>query len=119
MAIEKVTDFGSINILPEAIASLTGGVVTESYGVVGMASRNILRDGIAELLNKENYAKGVNVKITNQGLEIDVYIIVSFGVRISEVVMEVQKNVKYILEKSLQQEIVAVNVYVQGVSVTE
>ncbi len=119
MAVEKVTDFGSINIANEAIASLAGGVVTESYGVVGMASRNILRDGIAELLNKENYAKGVNVRFTNVGLEIDVYIIVSFGVRISQVVSEVQKNIKYILEKTLQQEINAVNVFVQGVSVRD
>ncbi len=119
MAIEKITDFGSINIMPEAIASLAGGVVSESYGIVGMASRNFLRDGIAELLNKENYAKGVNVKLNGNGLEIDIYVIVSFGVRISEVVSEVQKNVKYVLEKSLQQEISAVNVYVQGVSVVE
>ena len=119
MAVEKVTDFGSINIANEAIASLAGGIVTESYGVVGMASRNILRDGIAELLNKENYAKGVNVRFTNVGLEIDVYIIVSFGVRISQVVSEVQKNIKYILEKTLQQEINAVNVFVQGVSVRD
>ncbi|HCY07025.1 MAG: Asp23/Gls24 family envelope stress response protein [Erysipelotrichaceae bacterium] len=119
MAVEKITDFGSINIANEAIASLAGGVVTESYGVVGMASRNILRDGIAELLNKENYAKGVNVRFTNVGLEIDVYIIVSFGVRISEVVSEVQKNIKYTLEKTLQQDISAVNVFVQGVSVRD
>ena len=119
MAVEKITDFGSINIANEAIASLAGGVVTESYGVVGMASRNILRDGIAELLNKENYAKGVNVRVTNVGLEIDVYIIVSFGVRISEVVSEVQKNIKYTLEKTLQQDISAVNVFVQGVSVRD
>ncbi|NLC96075.1 MAG: Asp23/Gls24 family envelope stress response protein [Erysipelotrichaceae bacterium] len=119
MAVEKVTDLGSINITNEAIASLAGGVVTESYGVVGMASRNILRDGIAELLNMENYAKGVNVNVTSKGLEIDVYIIVSFGVRISQVVSEVQKNIKYVLEKTLQQDIIAVNVFVQGVSVKD
>ncbi len=119
MAIEKINDLGSINIAPEAIASLAGSVVAECYGVVGMASRNVLRDGLAELLNKENYAKGVNVKLTNQVFEIDVYIIVSFGVRISQVVSEVQKSIKYILEKTLQQEVTAVNVFVQGVSVKD
>ena len=35
MAIEKINDLGSINIAPEAIASLAGSVVAECYGVVG------------------------------------------------------------------------------------
>ena len=52
---------------------------------------------------------------TEDGLEIDLYIIVSFGVRISEVVQEAQKKVKYVLEKTLSQDIAAVNVFVQGV----
>ena len=49
------------------------------------------------------------------GLEIDLYIIVSFGVRISEVVQEAQKKVKYVLEKSLNMPVASVNVFVQSV----
>ncbi|MGN1388152.1 MAG: Asp23/Gls24 family envelope stress response protein, partial [Bulleidia sp.] len=101
------------------VASLAGGVITECYGVVGMASRKLVRDGWAELLGKENYTKGVVVRRTDSGLEIDLYIIVSFGVKISEVVQEAQKKVKYVLEKSLSEEIAAVNVFVQGVQVIE
>ena len=40
MAITKNTQYGNINIAIEAIASLAGGVVSECYGVVGMASQN-------------------------------------------------------------------------------
>lgn len=115
MTVEKTTNYGSISVSEDAIASLAGGVITECYGVVGMASKQVLRDGWAELLKKENYARGVKVKKTDTGLEIDLYIIVSFGVRISEVVQEAQKKVKYVLEKSLSQDIEAVNVFVQGV----
>lgn len=115
MLVEKVTKYGSINIMPDAIATLVGGVVTESYGVVGMASRNLLKDGLYELLNKDNFSKGVSVKVQPEGLQIDIYIIVSLGIKISEVILEVQKNVKYTLEKTLQQEILTINVYVQGV----
>ena len=45
----------------------------------------------------------------------DLYIVVSHGVKISEVVNEVQKKVKYVLEKTLEIEFDAVNIYVQGV----
>ena len=117
MAVEKKTNYGNISVSEEAVASLAGGVITESYGVVGMASKQILKDGWAELLKKENYTKGVVVRNGKAGLEIDLYIVVSFGVKISEVVTEAQKKVKYMLEKSLSQEVDQVNVFVQGVRV--
>lgn len=119
MTIEKITSLGSINISEDAIATLTGQAITECYGVVGMASRHIFGDRIAELLRRENYGKGVVVDQSADGLTITVYIIVSFGVRISQVVQEVQKKVKYVLEKTLQIEIDSVNVFVQGVSKQE
>ena len=117
MTVEKKTNYGSISVSEEAVASLAGGVITESYGVVGMASKQILKDGWAELLKKENYTKGVVVRNGKAGLEIDLYIVVSFGVKISEVVTEAQKKVKYMLEKSLSQGVAQVNVFVQGVRV--
>ena len=117
MTVEKKRNDGSISVSEEAVASLAGGVITESYGVVGMASKQILKDGWAELLKKENYTKGVVVRNGKAGLEIDLYIVVSFGVKISEVVTEAQKKVKYMLEKSLSHEVAQVNVFVQGVRV--
>lgn len=115
MSIERSTLLGNINISHEAIASLAGGVVTECYGVVGMASQKMFRDGIAEILKKENYSRGVIVRESSQGLELDLYIVIGFGVKISEVVNEVQKKCKYVVEKSLDVKFYAINVYVQGV----
>ena len=70
MSISKSTEYGNINISLDAVASLAGGVVTECYGVVGMASQKFVKDGIAELLKKENYAKGVVVRQGENGLEL-------------------------------------------------
>lgn len=81
MSISKSTQYGNIEISIDAIASLAGGVVTECYGVVGMASQKFLKDGIAELLKKENYAKGVVVRQKEDHLELDLYIVVSHGVK--------------------------------------
>ena len=117
MSITKSTQYGNINISMDAVAALAGGVVTECYGVVGMASQKILKDGIAALLKKENYTKGIVVRNTDEGLELDMYIIVSHGVKISEVVREVQQRVKYMLEKTLELDFRQVNVYVQDVKV--
>ena len=117
MSIQKETELGNIKISEDAIATLAGGVVTESYGVVGMASQKLLKDGLAELLGKENYAKGIVVRETDKQLELDLYIIVGYGIKITEVVYEVQKKVKYVLEKTLEVKFKSVNVFVQGVRV--
>lgn len=117
MSIEKNTNYGNISVSVDAISSLAGAIIMESYGIVGMASRKLLRDGWAELLQKENYAKGVLVKREEEGLVIDLYVIIGYNVRISPVVQEAQKKVKYELEKALNEEISAVNVFVQGVRV--
>lgn len=85
MSISKSTQYGNIEISIDAIASLAGGVVTECYGVVGMASQKFLKDGIAELLKKENYAKGVVVRQKEDHLELDLYIVVSHGVKYLQV----------------------------------
>ncbi len=119
MTVDKKTKYGPISVTEDAVASLAGGVITECYGVVGMASRKLFRDGWAEALKRENYSRGVVVKRRKEGLEIDLYIIVSFGVKISEVVNEARKKVKYVLERSLSEDILSVNVYVQGVQVIE
>jgi hypothetical protein len=36
------------------------------------------------------------------GYEVDVYLVVAYGVKITEVVSEVQKKVQYVLEKTFQ-----------------
>lgn len=114
---ERSTKLGNINVSNEVIATIVGGAVTECYGVVGMASQKMLKDGLYELLKIENYSRGVLVTDGETGITVDVYIIVGYGMKISEIVFEVQKKVKYVLETSLDVEVDSINVYVQGVSV--
>lgn len=117
MPINKSTEFGSITISLDAIASLAGGAITECYGVIGMASQKTIRDGWAELLNKENYKKGVVVRQQENGLVLDLYIIAMQGIKLSEVIYEAQKRVKYQIEKTLEAKVASVNIIVQGVKV--
>lgn len=106
---------GTTNVTMNAIATITANAALECYGVVGMASKNSLRDGIAELLGKDNYNRGVFARKRKHEIEIDMYIIVSYGVRITEVISEVQKKVKYVLEKTLNRKFNTINVYVQNI----
>ena len=115
MPINKSTEYGNIEISLDAIANLAGGAITECYGIVGMASQKTLKDGWAELLKKENYSRGVVVTQDETGLVLNLYIIALQGIKLSEVVYEAQKRVKYVLDKTLEVKCNAVNIYVQGV----
>ncbi len=112
MPIYKSTEFGNIQISLDAIASLAGGTITECYGIVGMASQKLLKDGLAELLKRDNYSKGIVVRQNEDGLVLDIYIIALQGIKLGEVIYEAQKRVKYVLEKTLEVKVQAINIYV-------
>ncbi|WP_114165514.1 Asp23/Gls24 family envelope stress response protein [Exiguobacterium sp. TNDT2] len=118
MAIEMKTTYGNIDITNDVVATLAGGAAMECFGVVGMASQAQLKDGIAELLKRENYARGVVVRQDREDVHIDMHIIVSYGTRVSEVAYNVQSRVKYTLGETLGLNVSSVNIFVQGVRLT-
>ncbi|PWA13466.1 Asp23/Gls24 family envelope stress response protein [Pueribacillus theae] len=118
MSIELKTSQGQIDITKEVIAAIAGGAAIDCYGIVGMASQKQLKDGITELLGKDNFSKGIVVRIDGDSVHIDMYIIVSYGTKISEVAHNVQSTVKYQLDKMLGLAVDSVNIFVQGVRVT-
>ncbi|MBB5323716.1 putative alkaline shock family protein YloU [Anoxybacillus tepidamans] len=118
MSIELQTKYGRIEISNDVIATIAGGAAVDCYGIVGMVSKNQIKDGISEILRRENFAKGVIVREENGEVQIDMYIIVSYGVKISEVAHNVQTKVKYTLDQTLGLSVQSINIYVQGVRVT-
>lgn len=116
MSVTIDNEYGSIEVSTDVIATVVGGSATEIPGVVGMASRHQVRDGLNEILRKENYAKGI-VVTQDTGVVVDVYIIVSYGTKISEVSKNVQERVSYQLDASLGVQADAINIFVHGVRV--
>lgn len=117
MAVKIQTEYGEIDLTNDVIATVVGGAATDNYGVVGMASKNQIRDNISDILKKENFSKGVIVRQEGDGVAVDVYIIVLYGTKISEICRNVQVQVKYNLETMLGFAAETVNVFVQGVRV--
>ena len=117
MAVKIQNQLGNIDISNDVIATVVGGAATEIFGIVGMASKNQIRDNLNEILRRDNYSKGVVVRQQEDGVAIDVYIIAGYGTIISEVCRNVQSKVKYNLESMLGVKAESVNVIVQGVRV--
>lgn len=118
MSIELKTNFGQIDISNDVIATIAGGAAVDCYGIVGMASKNQIKDGLTDILRKENFTRGVIVRQEEDEVHIDMYIIVSYGTKISEIAHNVQSKVKYTLDKTVGLAVDSVNIFVQGVRVT-
>ncbi len=112
------TELGKILISQDVIGRIAGHTAIQCYGLVGMA-RKKLTDEVAELLGRESLQKGVVVKIDGEKLNIELYIIVSYGVNIAQVASIVMEQVKYAVESLTGLTVEKVNVVVQGVRVTE
>ena len=119
MAIKIKTKIGEITIENDVIATIVGGSAIENPGVVGMASRATFRDGMNQILNRENYAKGVVIHQEENGVNVDVYLVAQYGTKLSEISKSVQGQVRYNLDALLGIHATEVNVIVQGVRVTD
>ena len=105
---------GAVNISEEVIATIAGVATIECYGLVGMASKK-LKDGFYQLLGRDDIKKGVKVTIDGREVTLNLYIVVSYGVNITEVARNVIDRVKYSVEN--QTGLIVKNIYVnvQGV----
>lgn len=93
---------------------MAGVATTECYGIVGMAGSR-LKDGIAELLGRENLARGVQVTLDEDSVEIDLHIVVGYGTRISEIGRNVTTQVRYVIESFTGLQVRGVHIHVEGV----
>ena len=108
--------YGDVNITDDVLATISGLAATECYGLVGMANKNA-KDGLVELLKRENLAKGVKVTTDGEEINVDLYIVVEFGTRISTIADNIISKVKYTVENMTGLKVKKVNINVQGVRV--
>ncbi|MFC5652105.1 Asp23/Gls24 family envelope stress response protein [Paenibacillus solisilvae] len=118
MPLQIDSNLGKVFITDHVVSVLAGSAALECYGLVGMASQKQLKDGITELLGRDNLSRGVEVRRENEQVHIDLYIIVSYGTKISEVAHNIQSKVKYVLNDVVGLKVDFVNIFVQGVRVS-
>lgn len=116
MPAREKNQFGHIDIDDNVIATIAGLSAMESYGIVGMASKNAT-DGFFELLKKDNLSKGVKIYTDGNQVVIDLHVILQYGIKISVVAENIIEKVKFNVENLTGLKVKKVNVYVQGIRV--
>jgi uncharacterized alkaline shock family protein YloU len=113
---EDTTTLGGIHISPNAVATIAYRATLESYGVVGLAARN-LADGLVKSITRDP-SRGITVRYNGEHIDIEIHVIIEYGTRISSVAESVANTVRFHVEKALGLRVNTVNVHVAGLRVS-
>ena len=102
-------DIGTIYITEDVLLKVVGYAALECYGIVAMSSKRA-KDGIVEWLGRENLSKGVQIRSVGDMLDVDLFIIVEYGISIAD-------TVRYKLESMTGVKVRKVNISVEGIRV--
>ncbi len=99
MQVKIENENGIIEITTEVLGDLAGNAATSCFGVAAMANRN-KTDGLVSLVKKDALNKGVRVDIVNDMLQIELHIVVEYGINIPAISKSIVNRVKYQMENA-------------------
>src|SRR5437879_12573803 len=95
-----VRPLGKIEVLPNAIHTIAMQATSECYGVVGLTAPR-LHNGQAVLLPSEQSNQGIQVRVVNHQIIIEVYVALQYGLRMSEIAHNIVSSVKFSIDTLL------------------
>lgn len=105
----------NLNISEDVIGIIAGLAASEVEGIAGMSLGFV--DGINQILGgNKKYSKGVKITLDEKKVTIDLYVNVTYGVRIPDIAWAAQNAVKASVENMTGLEVAAVNINVQGIT---
>ena len=102
---------GRISISSDVVAHIAGHVAEESYGVVGMSARG----RVGRLLARDRLKQGIVVTGDDEGIALDLYVVVEYGLNLAEVASTLRSRVTYEVERLTGLTVVSVEVHIQDV----
>ncbi len=105
----------NLNISEDVIGIIAGLAASEVEGIAGMTLGFV--DGINQFLGgNKKYSKGVKITLEGRKVTVDLFVNVTYGVRIPDIAWAAQNAVKNAVETMTGLDVVAVNINVQGIT---
>ncbi|MBP2098328.1 Asp23/Gls24 family envelope stress response protein [Enterococcus rivorum] len=104
---------GEIVIAPEVIEVIIGIAASKVDGVYGM--RGTFANNVTELLGRASHGKGIYLRAEEEGLKVDIYCYLNYGISVPKVALEIQDRVKQQVLFMTDIDLVEVNIHVVAV----
>ena len=109
---------GTVSVNDDVLLKIAGYTALDCYGIVGMASKRTT-DGIVQLIGKENLGRGIRIVPVKDGdgVNVELFIIVEYGITIGVVAESIIETVKYKVEHLTGVKVNKVNISVEDIRV--
>ena len=114
---EDGTELGAIRVHNRVIVAIARLAALKVPGVVEMSGS--FAEGLASMVSKASFDRGIKVDMEDQKINLDLHIVIAFGVRIPQVAWCIQNDVRKAIEDMTGKKIGQINVIVQGVKMPE
>ncbi len=106
-----------VDIDKKEMITFIGDIVSSCYGVVGLANVFSVQSAIS-YLKREKYQGGIEVSEDINGhYVVNVYLVLAYGLKITEIINEVSKRLFYFLKKHYGDIFKSINVYIEDLKV--
>lgn len=113
-----MTKYGRIEVERNVVEEVAKKAATQCYGVLGIGGSSA-KDSVMSKFKKEKPTGGVQVRDGEEGLILDLFVRLQYGVRTTAVAQNIMETVKYQIESILDLVVEEVNVFVENISVGE
>ncbi|HBN85854.1 MAG TPA: Asp23/Gls24 family envelope stress response protein [Clostridiales bacterium] len=117
LQINTTENESNLTISEETLAIIVGLAINQVDGVAGMSTT--ITEELAEVFGKKAQSKGIKVEFGNDGLVIDLSIVIKFGYRIPDIAWNIQEKVRKDILAMTEYKVESINVYVQSIDFTE
>ncbi|MGL5692772.1 MAG: Asp23/Gls24 family envelope stress response protein [Peptostreptococcaceae bacterium] len=100
-------NFGQVKISNDVIATIAGLAALEVEGVETITT-------FTDKLLKNN--NGVKIQIEEEEVNLDIMVLIEFGISIPDIALKIQENVKNTVETMTGLKVSQVNIHIQGIS---
>ena len=114
---EEGTELGAIRVHNSVIAAIARLAALKVPGVIEMSGS--FAEGLASMVGRASFDRGIKVDMEDQKVNLDLHIVIAFGVRIPQVAWRIQNDVRKAIEDMTGKKIGLINVIVQGVRLPE
>ena len=109
------TRLGKVNISETYLSKLIGNEVTSCFGVVGMVPSSNKQKIINKFSKSELVDTGIKIIGDSDYLEVELHIVVTYGMNISAIAQSITEKVKYVVKEAVGVEVNKVTVKVDGI----
>ena len=106
---------GIIAVDDNVISNIVSIVAGNCFGITGMKAKNVTEE-FWELFRRDPSDKGISVRCADNAIEVDLHIMVIYGINIPAITNSIAHKITYTLEELTGFKVSSVNIFVDSVT---